>query len=45
MSVEDARAEAKALNVRYTGDFNQADLNAFLKSLSNEFKGLSTDTT
>ena len=45
MSVEDALAEAKALNVRYTEIPIKPVFDAFLKSLSGEFKGLAADAT
>ena len=45
MSVEDALAEAQALNVRYTEIPIKPMFDAFLKSLSKEFKGLAVDTT
>jgi NAD+ synthetase len=45
MSVEDALAEAKALDVRYTEIAIKPIFDAFLKSLSGEFKGLATDAT
>jgi len=45
MSVEDAQAETKALNVRYTEIPIKPVFDAFLKSLSNEFKGLAADAT
>jgi len=45
MSVEDALAEAKALNVRYTEIPIKPLFDAFLKSLSGEFKGLAADAT
>jgi len=45
MSVEDALAEAKALNVRYTEIPIKPIFDAFLKSLSGEFKGLAADAT
>jgi NAD+ synthetase len=45
MSVEDALAEAKALNVRYTEIPIKPLFDAFLKSLSGEFKGLTADAT
>ena len=45
MSVEDALAEARALNVRYTEIPIKPIFDAFLKSLSGEFKGLAADAT
>ena len=45
MSVEDALAEARALNVRYTEIPIRPIFDAFLKSLSGEFKGLAADAT
>jgi NAD+ synthase (glutamine-hydrolysing) len=45
MSVADALAEAKALNVRYTEIPIKPLFDAFLKSLSGEFKGLDADAT
>jgi len=45
MSVEDALAEAKALNVRYTEIPIKPIFDAFLKTLSGEFKGLAADAT
>ncbi len=45
MSVEDALAEAKALGVRYTEIPIKPMFDAFLKSLSGEFKGLAADAT
>jgi NAD+ synthase (glutamine-hydrolysing) len=45
MSVEDARAEARALKVRYTEIPITTIFEAFLSSLAGEFKGLAADTT
>ena len=45
MSVEDALAEAKALDVRYTEIPIKPIFDAFLKSLAGEFKGLAADAT
>jgi NAD+ synthetase len=45
MSLEDARAEADALKVRYTELPIQSLFDAFLKTLSEEFKGLAADAT
>ena len=45
MSVEDALAEARALNVRYTEIPIKPIFDAFLKTLSGEFKGLAADAT
>jgi len=45
MSGEDAAAEAKALNVRYTVIPIKPLFDAFLNSLSGEFKGLAADAT
>jgi NAD+ synthetase len=45
MSLEDARAEAQALNVRYTETAIRPIFDAFLKALSGEFKGLAADAT
>ncbi len=45
MSVEDAAAEAKALNVRYTEIPIKPLFDTFLKSLSGEFRGLAADAT
>ena len=45
MSLEDARAEAGELKVRYTELPIQPIFDAFLKSLAAEFKGLPEDTT
>jgi NAD+ synthetase len=45
MSVEDALAEAKALDVRYTEIPIKPIFDAFLKSLAREFKGLAADAT
>jgi len=45
MSLEDARAEAAALKVRYTEIPIEPIFDAFLKTLSAEFKGLPEDAT
>jgi len=45
ISVEDARAEAAALKVRYTSIPIQPMFEAFLQALAEEFKGLPADTT
>jgi NAD+ synthetase len=45
MSLEDARAEAGALKVRYTAIPIEPIFDAFLKTLSAEFKGLPEDAT
>jgi NAD+ synthase (glutamine-hydrolysing) len=45
MSLEDARAEAEALKVRYTEIPIKPMFDAFLKALSGEFKGLAADAT
>lgn len=45
MSLEDARAEAEALKLRYTEIAIKPLFDAFLKVLSGEFKGLPPDTT
>lgn len=45
MSVDDARAEAEALNVRYTEIPIEPMFDAFRKALSTEFKGLPEDAT
>jgi len=45
MSLEDARAEADALKVRYTEIPIEPIFDAFLKTLSAEFKGLPEDAT
>jgi len=45
MSLEDARAMAAAMNVRYDVMPIQTAFNAFLSTLSQEFRGLSWDTT
>jgi len=45
MSVEDARAEAHALGVRYSEIPIRPIFDAFLKALSGEFKGLPEDAT
>jgi len=45
MSLEDARAEAGALSVRYTVIPIEPMFDAFLKTLSAEFKGLPEDAT
>jgi NAD+ synthase (glutamine-hydrolysing) len=45
MSLEDARAEAGALKVRYTEIPIRPIFDAFLKTLSAEFKGLPEDAT
>ncbi|MBI2296258.1 MAG: NAD+ synthase, partial [Betaproteobacteria bacterium] len=45
MSVEDARAEAEALKVRYTSIPIKPIFDAFLKALAGELKGLPADTT
>jgi NAD+ synthetase len=45
MSLEDARAEAEALKVRYTEIPIKPMFGAFLKALSGEFKGLAADAT
>jgi NAD+ synthetase len=45
MSLEDARAEAGALKVRYTEIPIEPIFDAFLKTLSAEFKGLPEDAT
>ncbi len=45
MSLEDARAEADALKVRYTELPIKSLFDAFLNTLSAEFKGLAADTT
>ena len=45
MSREDARAEAEALKVRYTEIAIKPMFDAFLQSLSGEFKGLPVDAT
>jgi len=45
MSLEDARAEADALKVRYTEIPIKPIFDAFLKTLSGEFKGLAADAT
>ncbi len=45
MSVEDARAEAEALKVRYLSISIKPIFDAFLRALAGEFKGLATDTT
>jgi NAD+ synthase (glutamine-hydrolysing) len=45
MSVEDARSEATALNVRYVEIAIRPIFDAFLKALAGEFKGLAADAT
>jgi len=45
MSVEDARSEAQALGVRYTEIPIRPVFDAFLRALSDEFKGLPEDAT
>ena len=45
ISREDARTEAAALKVRYTEIAIRPMFDAFLKALSDEFKGLPADTT
>jgi len=45
MSLEDARAEADALKVRYTEIPIKPIFDTFLKTLSGEFKGLAADAT
>src|SRR5512134_766568 len=45
MSLEDARAEAEALGVRYTEIPIRPVFDAFLKALAAEFKGLAEDAT
>ncbi len=45
MSVEDARAEAEALKVRYSEILIRPVFDAFLAALSAEFKGLPEDAT
>jgi len=45
MSLEDARAEAEALGVRYTEIGIQPLFDAFRKALAGEFKGLPEDAT
>jgi len=45
MSLDDARAMAAAMNVRYDVMPIQTAFNAFLSTLSQEFRGLSWDTT
>ena len=45
MSRDDARAQAQALGVRYTEIAIKPMFDAFLESLSTEFKGLPQDTT
>ena len=45
MSVEDARAEAEALKVRYVSIPIKPIFDAFLSALAGEFKGLATDVT
>ncbi|MBI1964909.1 MAG: NAD+ synthase [Betaproteobacteria bacterium] len=45
MSVEDSKAEARALKVRYTEIAIKPVFDAFLKALAGEFKGLPADAT